>query len=59
LEATIVFKKAMFPGYLNKKGSGKNCDKSFPASDAAIFTFSRVDDFKGVEQKKREEGEEL
>ncbi|KAG2390808.1 Heavy metal-associated isoprenylated plant protein [Vigna angularis] len=42
---SIPFNEEDYPGYVNKKGHGKECDETFPIGDSRTFKFLRDVDF--------------
>lgn len=37
----VPFKISDYPGYVNKRGSGDNCDRTFPVGESSTFKFSK------------------
>jgi hypothetical protein len=37
----VPFNISDYPGYVNKRGSGENCDGTFPIGDSSTFKFSK------------------
>ena len=42
LEETIPFDPKCYPGYINRKGQGKNGAKRFPSSDAVTYILIKI-----------------
>ncbi|TKY57340.1 hypothetical protein E2542_SST21787 [Spatholobus suberectus] len=44
----VPFFRWDYPGYINKRGSGPKCDKTFPVGDCSTFKFSKVRDMESM-----------
>ncbi|WJX64782.1 25S rRNA (uracil(2634)-N(3))-methyltransferase [Trifolium repens] len=44
----VPFNISDYPGYVNKRGSGENCDGTFPIGDSSTFKFSKPKYMKSI-----------